>query len=103
KRAVSDPVMPLADLVYLNCPAVKFVVTELDELRGDVLCFFKHPNVWLKGTYKFTVDWYEGNDLLHCVFVENGQIAFLPHHKIKFHDDAPGFRPYKKLRNEWRV
>ena len=102
KRAIDPPVLALEDLTYVACPESDIVVHAFVALAGDVLCFFKKKNVWMRGTYVFTVDWYMGNDLVHCVLLENGQVAVLPHHKMKFHDDAPGFAPYKKLRNEWR-
>jgi hypothetical protein len=58
----------------------------------------------MDGTYRFTVDWYRGNDLLHCISLANGQVAFLPNHKVKFGaGHRPGFEPYKKMRNTWRV
>ena len=99
-----DPELSLADLVYHNCADGDVAVTTFSGLTGEVLCFFKHRDLWLKGEYRFTVDWYRGNDLLHCVTLENGQVAFLPSHKIKFaRGAAPGFQPYKKMRNEWRV
>ena len=103
KRAIDAPVLALEDLTYNACPDADIVVHAFAALAGDVLCFFKKKNVWMKGTYAFTVDWYTGNDLVHCVLLENGQVAVLPHHKMKFHDAKPGFAPYKKLRNEWRV
>jgi hypothetical protein len=103
KRDVSEPVLALDELTYHVCPSGDVVVSAFDALQGEHLCFFKKRDVWLKAKYAFTVDWYTGNDLVHCVLVENGQVALLPHHKIKFHRDAPGFAPYKKLRNEWRA
>jgi len=105
RPTIEAPGLDLRDLVYLNCPDESLVVERFDALASDrgVLCYFKHRDLWMKGSYVFTVDWYTGNDLLHCVTLENGQIALLPHHKIKFHDDAPGFQPYKKIRADWRV
>lgn len=103
KREVSEPHLALDELTYHTCPSGDVVVNAFDALKGEHLCFFKKRDVWLKAKYVFTVDWYTGNDLVHCVLVENGQVALLPHHKIKFHGDAPGFAPYKKLRNEWRT
>jgi hypothetical protein len=96
-------VLELRDLAYHNCPDGDVVVNAFPELKGTHLALFKHREQWLHVEYAFTVDWYRGNDLLHCVLVENGQVAFLPHHKIKFHGKEPGFAPYKKLRNEWVV
>lgn len=98
-----DPELSLHDLVYHNCADGDVAVTVFSALQGAVLCFFKHRDLWIGGVYAFSVDWYRGNDLLHCVLLDNGQVAFLPSHKIKFGGGDPGFRPYKKLRNEWRV
>lgn len=95
--------LELRDLVYHNCPDGDVAVATFDALVGRVLCFFKHRDLWIGGEYHFTVDWYHGNDLLHCVSLDTGQLAFLPSHKIKFGGGEPGFLPYKKLRNEWRV
>jgi hypothetical protein len=97
------PELALQDLVYSNCPTGDFCVHHFAMLEGEVHAFFKHKNLWLKGRYILTLDWYEGNDLLHLVALENGQIAFLPHHKLKFGDHEEGFEPYKKLRAEWKV
>jgi hypothetical protein len=106
-RASDEPELALDDLVYHACPSGDVVVSVFAALAGDVLCYFKKRDRWLAGTYRFTVDWYTGNDLLHCVTLANGQIAFLPHHKIKFaagqHALTPGFAPYKKLRVEWKL
>lgn len=100
----AEPELDLADLAYHNCPDGDVVVVEHAALRGELLCFFKRRDLWLGGRYRFTVDWYRGNDLLHCVDLDNGQIAFLPNHKIKFGPGRePGFAPYQKLRNDWRV
>lgn len=97
------PELALTDLVYHNCPDGDVAVATFAALAGPVLCFFKHRELWLGGTYRFTLDWYRGNDMLHCVSLDSGQLAFLPSHKIKFGGGEPGFEPYKKLRNEWRV
>lgn len=99
----NDVELALADLVYHNCADGDVAVSVFGALAGPVLCFFKHRDLWMDGEYRFTVDWYRGNDLLHCITLANGQVAFLPSHKIKFGGGEPGFRPYKKLRNEWRV
>lgn len=103
-RIRREPELVLHDLVYHNCPDGDIVVSAHQGLVGPVSCFFKHHDLWMSGTYRFTVDWYRGNDLLHCIALDNGQIAMLPNHKLKFGPDhAPGFAPYKKMRNNWQV
>ena len=99
-----DPQLELSDLVYHNCPDGDIVVNSHEGLRGPVSCFFRHRDLWMDGLYRFTVDWYRGNDLLHCISLDNGQTALLPNHKVKFGSGlGPGFRPYKKMRNTWSV
>jgi hypothetical protein len=104
KREIDGAPLPLDELAYHACKDGRIAVHAFAALRannGDVLAFLKKRDAWMKGTYAFTVDWYDGNDLLHCVLLENGQVALLPHHKLKFGVLEPGFAPYKKLRNEW--
>ena len=97
----SAPELALEDLVYHDCRSLDVCVHRFDALAGRVLCFFKRLDLWLGGTYLFTVDWYGGNDLLHAIALDNGQYALLPNHKIKFGDHEPGFEPYRKSRREW--
>jgi hypothetical protein len=47
------------------------------------------------------MDWYRGNDLLHCIILDNGQIGFFPSHKISF--GLTQLPDFKKLRQEWKV
>lgn len=100
---VTEPALELADLVYHDCKSVDIAVQAFEALRGPVLAYFKRRDLWLAGTYLFTIDWYTGNELLHCVALANGQYALLPSHKLKFGDHPPGFEPYKKIRREWTV
>lgn len=97
----AEPQLDLADLVYHDAKSVDIVVQAFDALRGPVLAYFKHRDLWLAGTYLFTIDWYTGNEMLHAVALANGQYALLPSHKLKFGDHPPGFEPYKKIRNAW--
>lgn len=99
----AEPALELGDLVYHDCKHVEISVHELAALRGPVLAYVKRRDLWLAGEYRFTVDWYTGNEMLHCVALANGQIALLPSHKLKFGDHPPGFAPYKKIRREWIV
>lgn len=92
----------LKDLVYHNCPSAEFSVTTLDYLKNKELqIFVKRTATWTKGEYLFTIDWYTGNDVLHCVVLENGQIGFFPQHKMLL--TSRQLKPYKKLRREWIV
>ena len=96
-----DPVLPLDELVYHDCKSVDIAVQAFAALRGPVLAYFKKRDLWMAGSYLFTIDWYTGNEMLHCVSLANGQYALLPSHKLKFGDHPPGFEPYKKIRREW--
>ena len=99
----AEPTLELTDLVYHDCKHVEISVHDVSALRGPVLAYFKKRDLWMKGEYRFTVDWYTGNEMLHCVALANGQFALLPSHKIKFGDHEPGFEPYKKIRRDWIV
>lgn len=96
-----EPQLALSDLVYHDCKSVEIAVATFDALRGPVLAYFKHQDLWLAGTYLFTIDWYTSNEMLHGIALANGQYALLPSHKLKFGDHPPGFEPYKKIRREW--
>jgi hypothetical protein len=93
----------LADLVYHDCKSTQICVHVFDVLRGPVLAYLKRKDLWIPGTYLFSVDWYTTNEMLHGVALANGQLALLPSHKIKFGEHPPGFEPYKKIRREWKV
>jgi hypothetical protein len=97
------PELSLQDLAYHNCPSEDIVVHAFEALRGPLLAYFKLRDLWMPGEYRFTVDWYLGDDLLHFVALENGQFAFSPHHKMKYKRGDPGFEPYRKIRRTWTV
>lgn len=106
KQAQEDSIEPVdaAHLAYHNCPSGDFCLHSFKALRGDVQAYFKNTGRWLSARYLSTLDWYEGNDLLHLVALENGQYAFLPQHKLKFGADAElSLPPFKKLRAAWVV
>ena len=98
-----EPTLDLEDLVYRDCKTTLISVHDFDALHGSVLAYFKRKDLWLGGTYLFTIDWYAGNEMLHALALDNGQYALLPSHKVKFGDHPPGFEPYKKIRREWTV
>lgn len=104
REQLPEPELSLEQLVYHNCPNGRFSVSTFADLQvGKARVFIKKLGVWLPGTYQFTVDWYEGNDLVHCIHLENGQVTLLPSHKVKFNDGACEFPGYRKLHAEWRV
>lgn len=102
--SAAGPAYGLDDLVYHNCPDGDVCVHVFAELSAEpVQAFLRKRNEWVEGRYLFTMDWYEGNDLLHGVALTNGQCAFLPNHKLKFRGGAREFAPYRKLHAEWKV
>lgn len=104
RAQLPDPDLSLEQLVYHNCPASRVALSTFAELKSAKLhVFIKKIGVWLPGEYLFTVDWFEGNDLVHCVRLDNGQLALLPSHKIKFNDSVKEFPGYRKLHAEWTV
>lgn len=98
---VTEPILALDELVYHDCKSVDIAVQAFDVLRGPVLAYFRKRDLWLAGSYLFTIDWFTGNEMLHCLALANGQYALLPSHKVKFGDHPPGFEPYKKIRRDW--
>lgn len=93
---------PLEDLVYHNCPDAAIAVTAYQELKGSCKAFFHKRNEWVGGTYMFTIDWYQDNNLLHLIALDNDKYALLPSHKVLF-SDGTEFPKYQKLRVEWKV
>lgn len=93
----------LSDLVYHDSRDGRIVVTAYRELceRGTVTAHFKHARARMNARYVATVDWYDGNDLLHVLALANGQFALLPSHKATFGDVS--LPDYQKLRAEWSV
>nr|HEX4313603.1 hypothetical protein [Kofleriaceae bacterium] len=91
------------DLVYHDCKSTLIAVHELAALRGPALAYFKRIDRWVAGDYRFTIDWYAGNEMMHAIALATGQLALLPSHKVKFGDHPAGFQPYKKIRREWSV
>lgn len=93
----------LKTLVYHNCPDVEFALSTWDFMKDrELSIFLRDRKMWVMGTYLFTLDWYTGNDLLHAVRLQNGQVGFLPQHKILL-NGATAFRSYKKLHYNWSV
>lgn len=99
----------LQDLIYNNCLSEDFVVSEFAELKSRVAyVFLKGQKQYLQGQYWFSLDFYKNNNWYHAMKLENGQIAFIPSHKIVFSTDGKlkenhEFPKYKKLRKEFKV
>lgn len=100
---------PLEDLVYNNCLSEDFVLSEFKELKTRIAyVLFKSKEKYVQAQYWFSLDFYKNNNWYHCMKLENGQVAFIPSHKIVF--SATGslkenheFPKYKKLRKEFKV
>lgn len=101
-KLIDQPLL-LNDLVYHNCPGAEIAIHVYSHLKGPILAYFKHSQKWMKGTYKLTIDWYKENELFHLVKLENGQLAFVPSHKIKFRNEEGFMPPYRKLHKTWNV
>ncbi|MDR2151760.1 MAG: hypothetical protein LBO72_02960 [Helicobacteraceae bacterium] len=93
----------MEDLAYKNCPDYAFAFSSPKFLRGKINCYFVRRDVWLEAEYIASLDWHRGNLIMHICHLENGQIALLPSHKIKFHDGAREFKPYRKITSVWEV
>lgn len=94
--------LPAEDLCYHACRSGNVCVHRYRELDGPLQAYFRRSDRWVKGQYVLTLEWYEGNDLLHLCALEQGQYAFLPQHKITFGLGAPReLPPYRKLHAEW--
>jgi hypothetical protein len=97
--------LSLDELLYHDCRDSLIAVHRFPALAGVVQVHFKKRDLWLSGSYHLSVDWYRGNDLLHLVQLENGQLCALPSHKILFGTgpEGRGFPGYKKMRQTWTV
>lgn len=99
----------LTDLVYNNCLSEHFALSQFTELQHrTAFVFLKNKNEYLKAQYWFSLDFYLDNNWFHCMRLENGQIAFIPSHKIVFSTTGQlplhhVFPAYKKLRHTFKV
>lgn len=94
--------LELSDLVYHNCPDYEFALTKLDYLSSkEFSVFIRGQKRWMRASYLFSMDWHRGNDLLHCVLLSNRQPGFFPSHKLALGKEH--FKPYLKLKREWKV
>ncbi|TSC82432.1 MAG: hypothetical protein G01um101419_588 [Parcubacteria group bacterium Gr01-1014_19] len=97
------PQLPMADLAYHNCPSKEICVNRFEALNRELRVFFKNRNLWMKGKYLLTVDWYMENELFHLIELENGQLSLSPSHKVRFADNDDPLPDYRALHPEWKV
>ncbi|MDR0665762.1 MAG: hypothetical protein LBF86_09655 [Helicobacteraceae bacterium] len=95
--------LDMEDLAYKNCPDYGFAFSSPKFLQGKINCYFPRRDQWFEAEYIASLDWHRGNLIMHICHLENGQIAILPSHKIKFHDGAREFKPYRKITSVWEV
>jgi hypothetical protein len=108
KEKVEDP-LPLESLVYNNCLSRTFslaVFPALRERRG--YAYFRNEARYVAAAYWFSLDFYQDNNWFHCLKLENGQLAFVPSHKLVFPPDGVlpeghQFPKFQKLRQEFVV
>ena len=93
----------LDELLYHDCKSRHFSAHAFPALRGRVSVYFKKRDVWRRGKYLFTLDWYRGNEQLHLVKLEHGQFCALPSHKMIFGAQPARFPGYRKMRQTWSV
>jgi hypothetical protein len=93
----------MEDLAYKNCPDYAFAFSSPKYLHGKINCYFVRRDRWLEAEYIASLDWHRGNLIMHICHLENGQIALLPSHKVKFHNGAREFKPYRKITSVWEV
>lgn len=99
----------LRDLVYNNCLSETFAITEFPELKQrSAFVFLKGLKQYVAAQYWLSVDFYEHNNWFHAMKLDNGQLAFLPSHKMVFPSQGVlkenhEFPAYKKLRKTFSV
>jgi hypothetical protein len=94
---------------YNDCPDEHIVAyaTDYASMNGRAYVFLKRDGelVRLTGRYRFTLDWYEDNLVLHGIQLDSGHLTLQPPHKVLF--NAPGEDPrlptWKKFHHTWSV
>ena len=101
-QPVENP-LHYTQLAWADCPGGSVEVSVLAPLNGRVQVLCPHHG-WETGRYVATLDWWEHNTMAHLVQLDQGQLAVMPNHKIKFGDAAPAVLPtFEKLRGTWTV
>ena len=91
-------------LSHVNCPDINIELIHFDILKDKkASCFFKKLNKWFAiDNYYFAIDFYEDNEFLHFVSLENGQFALIPNHKLNLGGETT-LVSYKKCRQDWSI
>ncbi len=93
----------LKDLIYNNNESINFNISYFKYLEKQPLkIYLKYLNKWDTCKYIATLDWFEGNDLVHLVLISNGQLACMPSHKLNFTGEEK-LESYKKIKSSWIV
>ncbi len=103
-----ENLLDLKDLVYNNCLSNDFAISSFPELKSQSsLVYFKNQLKYINAEYWFSLDFYNDNNWFHCMLLDNGQIAFIPSHKIIFKScldvKQHEFPKYEKLRTFFQV
>mgnify|MGYP000952064791 CR=1 FL=1 len=82
--------LTLGDLCYFKaCPDMNITVNVHATLAGSFckrVCWMPRTAAWINITqYICTIDWFQDNHNAHLVVLENGQVAFVPNHKVLPH------------------
>lgn len=68
-------------------------------------CWFPKKNIWVDvDRYICTIDWYKDNENANLLILKNGQIAFVPNHKMLLAKTGPvaTLPKYKAIKSEWK-
>lgn len=91
-------------LAFINCPDknIDVFVIETCSYQKPV-CYIKKYEEWYTSNgYILTVDFYNDNELVHLIMLENYQFGWFPNHKIKW-DGKPSLPDFKKLHKDWNI
>jgi hypothetical protein len=91
-------------LSHVNCPDISIEMVQFNSLKDKkASCYLRKIDKWYKiDNYYFAIDFYEDNEFLHFVALENGQFALIPNHKINLGGETK-LEPYKKSRQDWSI
>lgn len=90
-------------LAHVNCPDTAIDVFTIEHLfEKSPICFFKKENTWLSSEYLLTIDFFNDNQLVHLMLLNNNQIAFVPNHKVNW-EGKRELSNYKKSHQTWKI
>lgn len=93
----------LKDLVYSNCDTLPIDnYTFNNFINSEVYVFLKKCGIWIKGEYITSFDFYEGNDCVHLIKLNNGYFTLAPNHKINWIGETE-LSDYKKNKTVWKI